>query len=179
MESLAALFMLAVASNVDNTGVGLVYGIRNKRIPYGALWAVTIIGGIASGVAAEGSIWLKQWLPPFLESGIAGGILIAIGIRSWNFSSIRSLYYQALLEKEWWFLSVALSLNNIGLGLTGGLLGFHPVIFGLSIGLTSGIALWIGSRIGEKLGKTAWQQWINPLSSLLLIGMGIYQFLGW
>ncbi|WP_240511965.1 manganese efflux pump MntP [Paludifilum halophilum] len=177
MESLIPLFLIALSANVDNIGVGLVYGLKNRRIPYTALWAVTAIGGISSGLAVEGSEWMRQWLPAFLEKGIAGGILILIGLHSWTFSGIKTAYYNALMEKEWWFLAVGLSLNNLGMGMSGGFLGYSSLVFGLLIGLASGCTLYLGCHFGQHF-NTTWQKWIHPVGACLLIAMGVYQFWG-
>jgi putative Mn2+ efflux pump MntP len=171
----SALLILALASNVDTLGVGMAYGLRNRSIPAAALWTIGVVGGVVAGTAVAGGTWLQQWIPLSVSGWIAGVILIAIGSYSWMTSRKRTAYYHALLEREWWFLALGLSANNLAMGLTGGLMGYHPVIFGVCIGLVSNGMLGLGAFLGKRLGSYVGQPWLLQAGGLLLIAIGVFQ----
>nr|WP_281261205.1 manganese efflux pump [Desmospora activa] len=175
IHSIIALVLISFASNVDNLGVGVAYGLRGRVIPPAALGIIGLIGGVIAGIAAEGGMWLKQWFPLYLSDWIAGGILVLIGLYAWVSSHKRATYYHTLVDKEWWFLAIGLSINNFAMGLSGGLLGFHSVIFGLCMGVVSSLMLWLGDRLGQSLGLKLAHPWVNQAGALLLILIGVMQ----
>lgn len=170
-----SLLIISIASNVDNLGVGLAYALRGRTIPQAALWLIGLVGGLTAGIAVEGGVWIRQWLPLYVSDWIAGGILILIGIYAWISSRVRVTYYETLIQKEWWFLAAALSINNFSMGLSGGLLGYHSVIFGLAMGLASSLMLWLGNWLGNSLGSKLAHPWVNQAGALLLILIGFSQ----
>ncbi|BCU80878.1 hypothetical protein JIR001_06610 [Polycladomyces abyssicola] len=178
MHPLLPLIALSFAANVDNVGVGITYGLGNKQIPYAALLLVAVIGGFASGTADWLSSWLRPVLPGFLLGWMAGFTMLIIGLRSYWAARVRITRYATLLEKEWWFLALGLSLNNLGIGLTGGLLGYAPTFFGLVLGGFSGILLWAGCMLGARVRRIFHPgPWLQYISGSALILLGLYQII--
>lgn len=73
--NLAAMLLMAVASNLDNIGVGLAYGARNIRIP---AWANLLIAAI-TGAGTFLSMYFGQSLSAFIPlilAKTAGCLLI-------------------------------------------------------------------------------------------------------
>ena len=71
--------LLALASNLDNVGVGLAYGMRRVRVPLSSnvLIAAITAGGTLASVLFGNTI--GKLLSPSLANILAGGILIAMG----------------------------------------------------------------------------------------------------
>lgn len=177
MHPLLPLLALSFAANVDNVGVGITYGLGKKQIPYAALVLVAVMGGVASGTADWLSSWLHSILPDFLLGRMAGVTLLIIGLRSCWTARVRITHYAFVLEKEWWFLALGLSFNNLGTGLTGGLLGYEPVSFGLMLGGFSGILLWMGCALGARARRIQPGPWVHYASGSALILLGLYQII--
>jgi putative Mn2+ efflux pump MntP len=177
MHPLLPLITLSFAANVDNVGVGITYGLGNKQIPYAALLLVAVIGGFASGTADWLSSWLRPVLPGFLLGWMAGFTMLIIGLRSYWTARVRITRYVLVLEKEWWFLALGLSFNNLGMGLTGGLLGYEPASFGLVLGGFSGILLWMGCALGARARRIPSGPWVHYVSGSALILLGLYQII--
>ncbi|MDR6225160.1 manganese efflux pump MntP [Desmospora profundinema] len=169
-------FMLIVfAAHVDTLGVGVAYGLRKRSIPRPAIWVIGVVGGAVAGLAVAGGTWIQQWLPLYISDWVAGGILIAIGAYSWMTSRVRATRIYIQLDREWWFLAFGLSVNNLAMGLTGGLLGYHPVVFGVCIGLMSNLMLWLGAFLGKHIGLMVGHPWVFQAGGLLLILIGVFQ----
>ncbi len=72
--------MLALASNLDNVGVGVAYGIRKTRVPLTSnllIATITATGTLASMLCGHA---VGRLLTPGLASLLAGGILIGMGL---------------------------------------------------------------------------------------------------
>ncbi len=72
--------MLALASNLDNVGVGVAYGIRKTRVPLASnllIAAITATGTLASMLCGHA---VGKLLHQGLASLLAGGLLIGMGL---------------------------------------------------------------------------------------------------
>ncbi|GGE30303.1 hypothetical protein GCM10011571_35670 [Marinithermofilum abyssi] len=170
--------LLALASNVDNTQVGLLYGMKERKIPVAAILLAAVSGSMASALANALSKWFLSILPgTYWSTWMGGTVQILLGVRALFSVDRTSTYFHILLEKKWWFLALGLSINNLGIGLSAGLLGYNPVLFGIVVGMAGGVLLWLGSLLGQKLQTYPLSKWIYPLSALCLILMGLYNLL--
>ena len=72
--------MLALASNLDNVGVGVAYGVRKTRVPLASnllIAAITATGTLASMLCGHA---IGKLLNQGLASLLAGGLLIGMGL---------------------------------------------------------------------------------------------------
>jgi len=74
-------------------------------------------------------------------------------------------------------LSLALALNGIAEAFGAGLAGLGAVPLALSVTLLGILSVGLGGFFGKKLRKAGAGRWLNVMSGLLLIGVGVYQFL--
>ena len=79
--------------------------------------------------------------------------------------------------KEATVLGVALSINNIGGGISAGMIGLKAFWVGLFSALLSFIALWGGNYITDYLNKWHIGNKANVVAGFLLIMIGIEQIL--
>src|SRR5437016_1204743 len=72
--------LLALASNLDNVGVGIAYGMRKVRVPFTSnilIAAITATGTLASVLCGS---TIGRLLSHGLAAILAGGVLIGMGV---------------------------------------------------------------------------------------------------
>ncbi|HVO65837.1 MAG TPA: manganese efflux pump [Syntrophales bacterium] len=79
--------------------------------------------------------------------------------------------------KEATFLGIALSINNVGGGVSAGIIGLNSFWVGLWSAVLSFIALWAGNYIAEFFLKWHLSKETSFVAALLLIGIGIEQII--
>lgn len=115
MLPMLSLIVLSFASNVDNIGVGITYGLGKKHIPY-IVQVLSVIGGITSGTVNWLSSWLSPVLPDFLLGWMAEVTLVIIGWR-WVYPGpkdplripvgkgmvvfVRGVVFEQLRDQDW------------------------------------------------------------------------------
>ena len=77
--------------------------------------------------------------------------------------------------KEATVLGIALSINNIGGGLSAGMIGINALWMGFLSALVNFIALWAGNYIAEFFIKWNLHKRAAFVGGLVLIGIGIEQ----
>ncbi|WP_088186049.1 manganese efflux pump [Desulfosporosinus sp. FKA] len=80
LNNLLLIFAIGIASNIDNAGVGIAYGVRKVGIP---LISNTIIALMGFVLALGGGLFghlISHWLTPFTCQLISMLVLISLGI---------------------------------------------------------------------------------------------------
>lgn len=77
--------------------------------------------------------------------------------------------------KEGTVLGIALSINNIGGGLSAGIIGVTPFLVGFLSAVVSFLALWAGNYVAEFFVKRGVANRASALGGVLLIIIGIKQ----
>lgn len=194
-------FLIALTNNIDNLGARIAYSIQGTRVSTPInLWIsiITFVISFAaafSGVAAIGSLGTKA------ASVIAMGFLVAIG--SWMILQTRkqawheekppkgdaASLWTVLLKPhyadtdaskhidftEGTVLGIALSINNIGGGLSAGMIGVNPLLVGLLSALVSFVALWVGNYMAEFFIKWRITDKAAVVGGALLVAIGVKQ----
>jgi len=201
VQSFLYALLIALANNVDNLGARIAYSIQGTRISTPInLWisAITFVISFAaafSGAAAIGSLGTKA------ASVVAMGLLVATG--SWMVLQTRkqawheekppekdaATLWTVLLKphyadtdaskhidlKEGAVLGIALSINNIGGGLSAGIIGVNPFLVALLSALVSFAALWAGNYMAQFFVKRRITDKAAVIGGALLIAIGIKQ----
>lgn len=74
---------------------------------------------------------------------------------------------------EAFLLGAALSLDAFGAGIGAALVGFQPAVTAILIAASSGLFLWMGTRVGFWASGMRWVHRLSMLPGLILIAMGI------
>jgi len=77
--------------------------------------------------------------------------------------------------KEGTLLGIALSINNVGGGLSAGMIGLNSFWVGLLSAVLSFLALWAGNYVAELFVKLNIAKRAAVVAGLLLIAIGIEQ----
>lgn len=167
----------AVASSVDNFGVGLSYGIRNIKISKSANGVIALICFLFSIASTYLGNWLSLVLPGILPIIVGALFIFFIGLRivllvpqqSAEQNEAESNKLDNLLKhpeladtdlsgeismREAMLLGIALSLNALTNGLGAGLLECTAVTLSLTTAAGSFLSLWAGAKLGKKVANT-------------------------
>lgn len=179
--------IFALSSNLDNFVVGLTYGIKKIKINLTSLLLIAFITTLGTVI----SMSLGKIVVYFItvkEANIIGGlILIFLGL--WtiikyylNFGDIlsnpeivdrdKSL---TIDSKEATVLALALSMNNIGLGIGASISGISFLITAISTFVFSIILMMVGRLIGKKYFPKSLESKATLFSGILIIILGIYE----
>ncbi len=75
-----ALLVLALASNLDNLGIGIGLGLKRVRLPWTSNALIAGMAALATGLAAYGGRTVALFLPRQMANVLGGVIIIAIGV---------------------------------------------------------------------------------------------------
>ncbi len=193
--------LIAISNNVDNLGARIAYSIQGTRISNVVnLWISIITFAISFAAASSGAAAIG-YFGERAASLLAMGFLVALG--SWMILQARkptwredqppakdqvSLWrvllkpHQADVDrsrhidfKEGTVLGVALSINNMGGGLSAGIIGVDPFLVALLSALVSFAALWAGNYMAEFFVKRNIAEKAAAVGGVLLIAIGIKQ----
>lgn len=194
---LFSCFLFAFSASLDALIVGITYGIRKVQI---ILWQnllvslITLTGTVMS--LALGHTILP--LLPVKAASLAGSvILILLGsyyLLKYSFSVLREVFAAAeeipneiqkasseappvLSFRELFLMGAALSLNNVGIGIGASIAGLESVPTALFTLLFSVLFLSLGNRLGKLRILGVAERFADPLSGILLIGLGICELL--
>lgn len=204
MHILYTLF-IALANNLDNIGVRIAYSIRGIKITTPInIWISVITFFISASAAYSGSV-LSSVLNKQISSFISMLLLILIGLwiifgdlikkRSNPANTFirgkRNNIYHILKKpetadmddsktidyKEATFLGIALSVNNVGGGLSAGMIGLNTLFVGFLSAVISFLSLWAGNYVTEFFNRWGFGNKATVLSGIVLIIIGMKQML--
>lgn len=198
---------IALANNIDNISVRIAYSIKGVKITVlKNLW-ISIITFLISSLAAFSGTIIFKFLNRNISSLISMLLLTTIGLwiilepflkkkretdgEIKDSTGEQNTIYEVLKKpeaadldnskdidyKEATLLGIALSINNIGGGLSAGVMGLNSLFVGFFSALISFLAIWAGNYITVffnrwKLGKKA-----TVIAGIILIIIGIRQIM--
>ncbi|MFU0782376.1 MAG: sporulation membrane protein YtaF [Thermoanaerobacterium thermosaccharolyticum] len=204
MHFLYALF-IALANNVDNISVRIAYSIRGIKITLiKNLW-ISLITFLISSIAAISGNLISGIFSKQLSSILSMILLVSIGLwimlepyfkknnaetdeihkdENKNIYIILKKPEEADIDnskdidfKEATMLGIALSINNIGGGISAGMIGLNSFFIGFFSALISFIALWIGNYVTDFLNRWNFNGKATAIAGLILILIGLKQII--
>lgn len=201
MQHFLYAFFIALTNNFDNVGARIAYSIGGIRISLAINLWITVITFVISFLAAFFGMQITETLGKQFSSVIAMVLLVAIGCwmilvphlkkrRDNNRSrenprSIIGIVLEpqyADLDnskhidfKEATLLGIALSINNIGGGLSAGMIGLNALLVGSLSAVLSFLALWAGNYVAEFFVRRNITEKTTVAGGIILIAIGIEQ----
>lgn len=199
MPYLFSSLLFAISASLDAFIVGITYGIRKIHINIAQNLIISIIT-LAGTVI---SILLGSWLAPFFPAQAAkaaGSIMLAMlglyYIIKFMICAIKKYLYERKITeneiqktsedaahnqpeftlKEIVALGIALSVNNMGIGIGASIAGLSLLPTAVITLLLSVCLLALGNCIGKVKFLRMADKYADPLSGILLIGLGIYEW---
>lgn len=196
--SLIAMLAIGIASNLDNAGVGIAYGVRKIRIPWYSNLSIAFISLLATFLSGVFGSWISLWVNPWIGQFIGTVVIVGVGI--WvlfqpfvdkkppvvdqNSTLTRLLRNPEQADKdssqsislgESIFLGVALAMNALAGGFNAGITHLNISLTSISVGAFSFLLLGVCSLLSEKYAAERLGNRATVISGLLLILIGIHQ----
>lgn len=198
---LLSVFAIGIASNIDNLGIGMSYGMRSTRVPFFSNLLIALLSVIATFLSMTAGDLVSHTLQSPVANAAGGVMIIVLGLWSIRPGAFRRPAEQAapgstegsvlsLLDnpekadrnqdhilswRESISLGLALAMNCIASGFGAGISGVSPVWTSVSVGVFSLITIELGIRIGYRLADTWIGRYANAIGGILLIGIGLYE----
>ena len=154
-------FILAISSSIDSLGIGVTYGIKDKKISFSSTIILFIISLLVSFISVFFGKILLDFLPEFITELIGCFILFIIGFfvivksffekKSGNQNDFDFNNSNLIDPKESVFLGFALSLDNFCIGISSSLIGSSYILFPILISVFQFMFLRVGILIGKKV----------------------------
>lgn len=205
MRHFVFILLIALANNIDNVGARIAYSIRGIKITTQINIWISVITFFISLIAAYSGTVLSGLLSKQVSSAISMLLLTVMGIwiiaEPYMKKSIKdgekadsengkSIFHIIMKPekadmdnskhidfKEATVLGIALSINNIGGGISAGMIGLNSFWVGLFSALLSFLALWGGNYITDYFNKWNIGNKATVIAGMLLIMIGIEQIL--
>lgn len=198
--------LFGISASLDALLVGISYGLRKIRIRTLKNLAISLVSLLGTCLSACLGSRLLPFLPPILAGCTGSIILMLLGayyITKWCFAVLAKQRIQAITQVqaadkvqtiteilptgkfdpvslspwETLILSLTLSLNNIGIGLSASMAGLQLLPAAVMTFSCSALFLLCGNRLGQSRFLRLIGEAADPISGLLLIGLGIIQLM--
>ncbi len=203
MQHLLYAFLIALTNNFDNIGARIAYSIQGTKISTLINLWISVITFVISLSAAVSGTMISGSLGKRFSSIMAMVFLVAIGswmileqhLKRWYSAKLSRENSKGICDillkpenadmdnskhidfKEATFLGIALSINNVGGGLSAGMIGLNSFLVGFLSALLSFIALWAGNHVAEFFIRRNISNKAAFAGGVLLIAIGIGQLL--
>ncbi|MEC0242964.1 sporulation membrane protein YtaF [Paenibacillus dokdonensis] len=190
---------IALASNLDNAGVGAAYGMRKIKIPFLASMVIAFMGFLLTLMGGLFGQVIALWIPSMVCNIIGMVILVVIGL--WvmlqpflSQKQMKKETYPGLIKeilknpeaadinqsqsvdfKESIILGIALSINNLAGGFDAGITHINIWETSLFSGAFSFICIGICSLLGRKIAGDRLGRNASWIAGLILIFIGLHQ----
>ncbi|MGZ4031493.1 MAG: sporulation membrane protein YtaF [Tumebacillaceae bacterium] len=198
---ISTIIMIGLASNLDNGGIGIAYGVRKISIPFRANLMIGLISFMATLLSGYFGQYISQYLHPTIANWIGTVILIAAGV--WVMIQPFRKQEEMVPDKnpvtrilkkpesadwneskniEFWesvVLGITLAMNALAGGLDAGLTGINIFGTAVSVGVFSLLSLGGCAYLGEKYAADKLGDRATIVAGLLLILVGFHQVALW
>lgn len=188
--------LFAVSASLDALIVGITYGIKKVHISFLTNLLVSLITLAGTVISIGLGLKLAPLFPPQAATLAGSALLILLGgyyIIKYLVQAVKQYLAsrqltatemqgatappvkESLTLRETVLLGIALSVNNMGIGIGASIAGLELLPTAAATFLFSVCFLYLGNRLGKiRLLRIA-DRFADPLSGLLLIGLGIFE----
>jgi len=179
MQIISSL-LFGISASLDALLVGMSFGIRGARITLWQNVLISIITLLGTCLSVGLGNQLSLFGSPALWQRLGSVFVILFGI-----------YYIVISMKETlkkdqqsnaptaqvFILGIALSMNNMGIGLSASFAGLTVVPAAIATLIFSFLFLLCGNHLGTRRALPLTEKNTNIISGLLLIGLGILELM--
>ncbi len=197
---LITVMAIAVASNLDNAGVGIAYGVRKIHFSFLANFIIAVISGICTWLAGVVGSTLTHYLPAQTTAWVGAIVMILVGLwvlsepwrskRRKDDEEQKQNVVQRILRdptaadfdqsksislKEAVVLGFALAINAFAGGFDAGVVHISVLITALAVAVMSFVLLGVAAYIGARWASRLFGSGATYIAGILLILIGIHQ----
>jgi putative sporulation protein YtaF len=193
------VILIGIASNLDNAGVGIAYGVRGIRISKSANFMIAMISLLMTMLSGIVGAWLSMYISSFVSHLIGAIVIVSVGIyvlyqpfrkrksveKPTNHNLIQRILQQpeeadldrskTISFKESLILGSALGINALAGGFDAGVTHLHVLSTSVAVGFFSFAVLGLTDYVGRKYIAVKFDKLATILSGILLILLGLYQ----
>jgi putative Mn2+ efflux pump MntP len=179
--------LIGIGSNLDNSSVGMAYGIKNIKFPHRVNFIINVVGLIISLLGAFMGTFISRYTSKNTSQLVSCLVLCGVGLYI-----LYTAYLQPFISKE---TSQQFKLENPGFKqgiLLGFGLSFSNFASSLSATVSNSVSLWttvlsisawgyfmilFGNYIGIGFISRFLGKYSSMVSGFLLIGIGLLQLI--
>jgi putative sporulation protein YtaF len=196
--SLITVIAIAVASNLDNAGVGIAYGVRKIQISWAANAMIAVISGIATYLAGVAGDVVTNYVSVHTAAWTGATVMLLVGVwvmsEPWRrkrrkgheqdnmMSRILRDPVEADFDKsktisltEAFVLGIALALNALAGGFDAGVVHIGILMTSCAVAVCSFALLGVTAYIGRRCVPLTMGAAATQIAGILLIVIGIHQ----
>ncbi|QQE79378.1 sporulation membrane protein YtaF [Alicyclobacillus sp. SO9] len=198
MSGVLTVLAIAIASNLDNAGVGIAYGVRKIHFSWWANLTISSISGLTTYIAGVTGSALTRYVPGSFAKILGAIVMMLVGIwvllEPWREQRtqekenanvvtqiLRDPVYadfdksSSISFKEALVLGVALSLNALAGGFDAGIVHIGVIWTAAAVALASAGLLELSAYIGEHYASRVFGKRATYIAGLLLFLVGVFQ----
>lgn len=188
MQIILASILLACSTNIDNLAVGIIYGIRNLKINVTANLLIACFSGLSTYFSMSLGNWFNSFFNNYLGNRIGSTILIIIGcltiikffqpnsdLNSQANNFLQSEANKDVSLKEAAVIGMALTITNLGTGISAGIAQLDLLLTSLFSSATSIILISLGNLFGDLINSILSRRKLEFISGFLLICLGLFE----
>lgn len=204
MDYMTAI-LLSLSSNLDTFAVCLTYGIKKVKLSITSSLLISFITSLGTFLSMILGKIMTSFISPKIVTSIGATLLIILGIsmicnfiKKFRINHLKNLnryekvtYSEILIYpekadidnsgdldlKECLTLSIALTLNNLSLGVVASIAGINILLNTIFTFIITLMCIALGFYLGGKYASKLSGEYSDLISGLLLVLIGIYQIL--
>ena len=188
--------LFGVSASLDALLVGVSFGLRGVHIRLSQNLFISLITLLGTCLSVGLGSFLTPLLPSVISDCAGSLILMFLGVyyvTKWILSALqRRMSDQSQEPREaaltsaeqpcphltmlqLFLLSLTLSVNNLGIGLSASMAGLTLIPAAVATGVCSVLFLYLGNRLGRSRLLQLIGNFSEPISGVLLIGLSLIQ----
>jgi putative Mn2+ efflux pump MntP len=186
------ILLFSISANIDNLAAGVSYGIQKIVMPLSSNFVIAFIvfaGTLFSMILGKS---ISPFMPVSVSNYIGGSIIIGIGaisivkyFKNRKNSEQNDQYWEEkdknnnkrIEFREALILGVALSINNMGLGIGASISGLSVIPTAACSFVFSLAFMFAGNFLGNSCFSKYFGKFAELVSGSIIIMLGIFQFI--
>lgn len=180
-------FLFAASSNMDNLVIGLSYGLKKVKLPISTCVFIACLTSLGTAAAMLMGKYVLSFLPEQLGNAFGSVLILLLGIwglikclarkNESDFMSHTQPDNRTISFREASLIGLALSINNISIGIGASVTGMDPILTTILSFSFSLLLLQIGNLVGNSSLAQTVGKYGEASANLLIIFLGLYELL--